>query len=120
MRSALAPLLRAALAVTLAFLLALTSMTMAAARGQVMQGGVVVLCSGAVISAATPEGRDTPAGTAHICPDMALALLAALDLVLPEAERPQTRARALMPRPLRRGRGRVLPVARARAPPLAA
>jgi hypothetical protein len=120
MRLRFAPFLRSAQAMTLALLLALTSVTMAVARGQVMRDGTVVLCSGAVISAGAPDASGTPAGPAHICPDMALGLLVALDLALPQAACPQTRARLLADRPAQRSRGRALPVARARAPPLAA
>ena len=63
----------------------LTSVGLGAARGTVRQGNEVVLCTGhGVVVTVLPgdQGR-----TAHLCPDMALAMLAAIgapDVVLPQ------------------------------------
>lgn len=111
---------RSALALAMALLLALTSESAAIARGQTMLAGQIILCSGAAITPVSggPEGQ--PRGTAHLCPDMVLTLLAALDLHRPQWQRPTTRvSRDAVPL-RRRGRDRGLPVARARAPPLVA
>ncbi|PKP72647.1 MAG: hypothetical protein CVT84_17675, partial [Alphaproteobacteria bacterium HGW-Alphaproteobacteria-6] len=71
----------------LAIVLALTSVTMAVARGQTRVAGQVVLCSGygmvlvGIDAAGNPvaEAEGGPAGgTVHLCPDMVLAMLAAL------------------------------------------
>ncbi|MGO4851535.1 hypothetical protein [Phaeovulum sp. W22_SRMD_FR3] len=115
-----APFARSVLALAMALLLALTSESAAVARGQTMLAGQIILCSGAAITPVSggPEGQ--PRGTAHLCPDMALTLLAALDLHPPHWQRPTTQLRRDVAPSRRRGQGRSLPVARARAPPLVA
>jgi hypothetical protein len=69
--------LRALAALALALILALTSGTLAMARGQTMAAGEIVICSGgaAVTLAVDAEGK--PTGPAHICPDCALTFLVA-------------------------------------------
>lgn len=71
----------------LAIVLALTSVTMAVARGQTRVAGQIVLCSGygmvlvAIDAAGNPvaDAEGGPAGgTVHLCPDMVLAMLTAL------------------------------------------
>ena len=68
---------RPLLAGFLALTLALTSAAMAAARGQTMAAGSVVICtgSGAVTMQVDADGQ--PVGPVHICPDCALSLLEA-------------------------------------------
>ena len=57
--------------------LMLTGFALASARGQAVIGERVVLCSGhVVVLTYGPDG--TPTESPHFCPDMALALLAAL------------------------------------------
>lgn len=56
----------------LVLLVALTGTSLGHARGQVLAGGTVVLCSGAVMSAPVEKG-----GAPLICPDMALSLMTA-------------------------------------------
>lgn len=59
--------------ILLALAVLLTSVGLGAARGTVAQNGQIVLCTGqGVISVPDPGGAD-----AHLCPDMALSLLAA-------------------------------------------
>lgn len=65
--------------------LMLTGIGLGAARGTVQIGGEMVLCTGqgvVVVPAADGEGG----GQAHLCPDMALAMLVAVALPgLPDA-----------------------------------
>lgn len=65
------------LSITLVLALALAGLAAAAARGQTRAGDqLLALCSsGGLVQVATDaEGR--PTGRAHICPDLALSLLA--------------------------------------------
>ena len=73
---------RSLAAVSLAIVLALTSLTMAVARGQMhMQtaGGLtLVICAGAGPVTVTLDADGNPVGPVHVCPDCALALIAAV------------------------------------------
>ena len=103
----------------LALVLALTSVGLGAARGTVMQGGQVVLCTGAgVVSVAAPAGHGTR-GHVHLCPDMALSVLQApLPVADPVAGRTALPMPAARPAATRTtARHRALPV-RARGPPV--
>lgn len=62
----------------LALVLGVTSIGLASARGQTHVGGQVVLCSGGRLITVTLDAAGQPIGPSHICPDMALGLLAAL------------------------------------------
>lgn len=56
--------------------IALTSIGLGVARGTVMIAGQIVLCTGeGVVVVDHPEGAGGPV-QAHVCPDMALSLLA--------------------------------------------
>lgn len=120
------------IAALLAVILALTSVTMAVARGQTRVAGQVVLCSGYGVvvldldAAGNPlggSGEDAgggPAGTVHLCPDMVLSMLVALPLAGLWVPRPAAwrlasplREAALLPA------GRVPEGVRARGPPAA-
>ena len=57
-------------------LVLLTSLSLGMARGQMRAGSEIVLCGGAPVVLYP----DDPQGGARYCPDMALGLLAALDL----------------------------------------
>ena len=71
--------IRTALLSALIAVLALTSVTLAMARGTTRIGGqVVVLCSGQGFVQIEMDERGNPVGQTHICPDMALAALAHL------------------------------------------
>jgi hypothetical protein len=61
----------------LALVLALTSVTMAQARGQAMAVGQIVICSGGGIVSVPVDAEGRPTGPAHLCPDCALGLFAA-------------------------------------------
>ncbi|WP_410218209.1 hypothetical protein [Paracoccus sp. (in: a-proteobacteria)] len=61
----------------LILVLMLTSIGLGVARGQVRLGTEVVLCTGhGVVVTRLPDGGG---GKAHLCPDMALSLLAAVN-----------------------------------------
>ena len=64
------------LSLVLAVLIGLTSVTLGHARGQVRMGDTVVLCTGSGAVAVTLDKDGNPVGPAHVCPDMALTLLA--------------------------------------------
>lgn len=95
--------------------LMLTSVALGTARGQVMADGQVVLCSGARV---TMGADGQPGGPVHVCPDMALSLLAALATPdLPEA--PLRRATPADPVTLAlRATPHPAPKATARGPPV--
>ena len=63
---------RPLLHLALVLLLVLTSQSYAAARGQVMRGQDIILCSGTVLTV-TDQGGDSHI---HLCPDMVLSLMA--------------------------------------------
>ncbi|RJL05400.1 hypothetical protein D3P06_06990 [Paracoccus aestuarii] len=95
----------------------LTSIGLGAARGLVMQGDQVVICTGHGVVVTTRPGSED--GGVHICPDMALSMLAAIGggaVALPVR---MTRSRGLGRPGAVAGRGRALMRARARGPPLA-
>ena len=105
----------------MAAVLALTSLTLAAARGQVRNGDTVVLCSGgaAVTVSLGVEGK--PTGPAHICPDMALVLLAGVAASPAAAPSPVVRPGerlAIVAASVSAPRG--VPPARSRGPPVPA
>lgn len=61
--------------VVLILVVMLTGIGLGAARGVVRQGDRIVLCTGhGVVVTQRPDGQDQ----AHLCPDMALSLMAAL------------------------------------------
>lgn len=91
------------------FVLAASSVTMAAARGQTRTAGELVICSGYGLTTIYIDDNGRPSRTVHICPDMVLALIAAhynapllltrpegraSDLILVEARLTALRARA--------------------------
>ena len=104
------------LAALLILLVALTSIGLGAARGTVRMGDEVVLCTGHGIVVTRLPGE--PGAAAHLCPDMALSLLAALDAPAPELPPRTERGDAA---PLGEGRDRahpVVPAGQPRAPPV--
>ena len=107
------------LSLSIALLLALTSVTLGAARGQVRADGAVILCSGSLYVPASADAEG--GGTAgHICPDMALGLLAAVALDAPDIVRPALRAERLALAPGESAQPRPQPVPSARGPPVPA
>jgi hypothetical protein len=110
--------LRPLTALALSLMLAFTGIGLAAARGQAMAGGQVVLCSGAAGAVTlTLDAQGRPAGPAHICPDMALGLIAALGLPDPGVIRTPSRADALVVASFVQRSALPRPAASARGPP---
>jgi len=65
----------------LAILIALTSVTMAVARGQMRDAtGTMVLCTGAGAVTVQVDANGEPVGPAHICPDCAIGAFDTLDV----------------------------------------
>lgn len=109
--------LRPFLGLLLALVMAATSLTMAVARGQARVAGEIVICTGMGISVVTVDAEGNPTGPAHICPDMALALLAAPPLSPVDLTAPATFRRAAdLPAPIL-ARGAEAPRPTARGPP---
>ncbi|WP_347310597.1 DUF2946 family protein [Defluviimonas sp. SAOS-178_SWC] len=97
------------------------SLVAAAARGQTRAGGAaIVLCSGGGLVQFTRDENGQPTGKAHLCPDLAPALLAALDLALPDLTRPEAAPRAIAPDAAVTRATRSTPALRARGPPVPA
>jgi hypothetical protein len=76
-------------ATCLALILAVTSLTMAVARGQTRVAGEIVICTGYGMSTVKVDANGEPADPIHICPDMALGFMAALEVVSPTPTRPE-------------------------------
>ena len=70
-------LLRSALFVCLAVVVALTSVALGQARGQMRMGDRVVICSGAGPVTIEIDAQGNPVGPGHVCPDCALSVMAA-------------------------------------------
>lgn len=81
--------LRPVLIGLMAMILAVTSLTMAVARGQTRVAGEIVICTGYGITTISVDETGTPVGPVHICPDMVLGLMAALELQAPALLRPE-------------------------------
>ena len=71
-------MIRLLTSLTLAFVLALTSQSMAVARGAAPATGQMVLCTGAGTVMVYMDAEGQPTSAPHICPDAALNVL--LDL----------------------------------------
>jgi len=72
------------LAISLTLLLALTSQTMAVARGAPPPVGHAVLCTGQGTITVLVDADGQPTGEVHICPDCALGLFNALTPAQPD------------------------------------
>lgn len=105
------PLLR----LSLILVLMLTGIGLGAARGTVQIGGQVVICTGEGV--VTRQIPGAPGPVAHVCPDMALALMAG---VAPEQPQPMAR-RGTTDNQFTlgddHGHSRPVPSSRARGPP---
>ena len=112
-------ILRSTVAIVLALLLAVTSVTLAVARGQTRIAGEIVICSGNGFTTVSVDDHGNPVEAVHICPDMALGLIAALDHAPLVVERPAGRASDLILVEPRLLRSRSFVVVRARGPPVA-
>ncbi len=109
--------------ITMILAVSLTAMGFAAAmaRGQTTVGGqVVVLCAGGGLVQATLDAEGRPTGDSHLCPDLAVSLLAAYDLALPVVKRPESLGEALSPAPRSFLSFPPRTITRARGPPVSA
>jgi hypothetical protein len=106
------------LCLSLALLLAATGLVAASARGQtVVNGQVVILCSGGGPVQLSLDASGNTTGPAHLCPDLALGLLAALDLPQPGLYRPQGQVEAVHLTGQSHCTNRNVPTCAARGPP---
>lgn len=71
--------LRTHIALMLALMLALTSLSLAVARGQATPAGTIALCSGAGMQMLYVDADGNPTGPPHVCPD-GVAALALVDM----------------------------------------
>ena len=76
---------RAIIPALLALLVALTAQNMAVARGQPQAAGQIELCADGRIVTVAVDRQGNPIGPPRICPDVALALMAALAVPEPGA-----------------------------------
>jgi len=109
---------RSLLAIILALLMAVTSVTMAVARGQTRVAGEVVICSGYGLTTITVDEFGNEVTEVQICPDMALGLMAAVAHALPFVERPAGRVSDLILVEPRLLHSRSYVAVRARGPPV--
>lgn len=109
---------RSVLTVLMAVVIALTSLTMAVARGQTRIAGEIVICTGYGVTTISVDENGEPTGPVHICPDMVLAMMAAIDTPVPDFTRPETVTRAVEPPVVELAGALWAPTPRARAPPL--
>lgn len=100
-----------------ALVLAASSVTMAIARGETRAAGEVVICSGYGLTTITVDASGNPVGTVHICPDMALAMFAALTDAPLALARPEGRVSDLILVETRLPASHNWAEARARGPP---
>ncbi len=110
--------MRALTSLMLALMLALTSQSMAVARGASAATGQVVLCTGNGTVAVYVDAEGKPTSPPHICPDAALHVL--LDAAVPDVSAPVDLARFDVVWPAQVGHLPLLPrLARlSRGPPL--
>lgn len=108
------------LRLSLILLLVVTGVALGHARGQSRIAGQVVLCAGGTITTRDVDADGAPVPLVHVCPDMALSVLAGLS---PEAAVPSAPS---VPRRARRVPAGASAIeaerdgARARGPPSAA
>lgn len=113
-------LARISAAILLAALVAATSLSMAVVRGQTRIAGEIVICTGYGIATIAVDANGNPTGPAHLCPDMVLGLMAALEAAPPVLMRPEGDVRRLDVLEPKGGAARAMPHARARGPPVLA
>lgn len=105
-------------AVFMMLLLVLTAQSAAVARTMPDATGKMVLCTGSGPVMVYMDAEGNPTGAPHICPDCALSLIVANpepDLILTPLGVWTT---ASVPAPILMEAAQIIPVARARAPPL--
>ncbi|MBV0890297.1 hypothetical protein KTN05_00305 [Paracoccus sp. Z118] len=109
--------MRPGLHLLLILLIAATSLSLGSARGQARVAGQMVLCDGHGVTTVAVDASGNPVERVVICPDMALSLLAALDVPPPELPR-RLAAVLVVPLPAARdGAGLSVIVNQPRGPP---
>lgn len=108
---------RASLTALLVVVVALTSLTMAVARGQTRVAGEIVICTGYGMTTITVDENGQPTGPVHLCPDMVLAMMAAIDTPAPDFTRPETVTRRIETPVVTLAGALWAPTPRARGPP---
>jgi hypothetical protein len=104
---------------SLALLLVATSLLAASARGQTaVNGQPVILCSAEGLIQVSLDSNGDQEGLAHLCPDLALGLLAALELPPTNLFHPVGRAVVLQPVRLSHAIELAVPALGARGPPI--
>lgn len=113
--------LRNLVAVVMCLAVAAMGFAAAMARGQTQIGEqVTVLCSGGGLVQVTLDADGQPTGATHLCPDLALSLVAAIDLVPPQVLAPDALCTANAPHSSRASSILVPHASRARGPPVSA
>ncbi|THD81523.1 hypothetical protein E7811_16585 [Aliigemmobacter aestuarii] len=107
------------LALLLALMLSLTSVTMAVARGQATGGEAMVICSGYGVVTITLDEDGNPVGPVHLCPDCLAGLGLAVLPDAPTVQRPASRSAAVVAVARALPAGASLPLPKARGPPAA-
>lgn len=110
--------LRPALIGLMAVILAVTSLTMAVARGQTHIAGEIVICTGYGITTISVDENGDPVGPVHLCPDMVLGMMAALEMPAPDLTRPDGPASRLTATETTIPLAQSAPTPRARDPPI--
>ena len=104
-------------ALGLCLFLALTSQSMAVARGAAQPVGHVVLCTGTGPVSVAVDATGQPTGTPHICPDCMLGLFGETPAAPDAAHRAAATAAPRLTEITRRPAGSEYPAFTARAPP---
>ena len=120
MRSDMRRILRPYLGLLLALMLALTGQSMAMARGASSPVGEMELCTGTGPITILVDENGQPTGPAHICPDCALSLFAAIATDDTQPLRPLGRVVVLTLPAGQEPRAQPRVAAQARGPPLRA
>ena len=101
----------------LAVMLALSSVTIAVARGQVAVGGTIVICSGYGLVSVALDADGNPVGPLHPCPECLAGWTSILVAHTALPLRPQTRSTRLLSMASALPLARSAPVASARDRP---
>lgn len=102
----------------LVVILVCSGAALGAARGQLRIGDEVVLCTGEAVIVETIDRSGKPVTVTHICPDMALSLMAAVAGPAPDQPpvRPHARKLVTLP-PMSPAMGHEALIRHARGPP---
>ncbi len=110
-------MLRSLTALGLCLFLALTSQSMAVARGAAQPVGHIVLCTGTGPVSVAVDATGQPTGTPHICPDCMLGLFGEAPAAPDATHRAKATAAPRLAEPARHPTRSQFPAFTARAPP---